>query len=273
MKRWLTTLLVFAVCSAAVHADVTVVQTTTIEGGMAAASGQNLSPKMTNHIKGMKSRNDIDAGMIQVIAIADLVSKQVIMLHPDQKTAEIVTAAKAASTTAPAGITLPKVEGSIKPTGKSQVIDGFKCDEYLFTTSVDMSQMNSPQMPPEAAAMLKDVKMNLTGSMWVAKDVPGAAEYAAFQKAAAASDLRTIIAGASGVKMPGMENMMKAMGDLNGLTYLTEMTMTVEGSGQMAEMMQQMGAMKITTKVSSISTDPIGDDLFKIPEGYTVIKR
>ena len=42
---------------------------------------------------------------------------------------------------------------------------------------------------------------------------------------------------------------------------------------QMADMMKQMGTTKVTTKVSSISADPLSDDLFKIPEGYTTIKQ
>jgi len=66
---------------------------------------------------------------------------------------------------------------------------------------------------------------------------------------------------------------MKAMADLQGLAYLTEMTINIEGTGQMADMMRQMGAMKVTTKVNSINTDAISDDLFKVPEGYTVIKQ
>jgi hypothetical protein len=37
-------------------------------------------------------------------------------------------------------------------------------------------------------------------------------------------------------------------------------------------MMKQMGAMKVTTKVLSIKTDAVGDDVFKVPEGYQVIK-
>jgi hypothetical protein len=73
--------------------------------------------------------------------------------------------------------------------------------------------------------------------------------------------------------MPGMDKMMKALGSVNGLPYLTEMTMSIDGTGQIAEMMQQMGPMKITTKVTSITTDPISDDLFKVPEGYSVIKQ
>jgi hypothetical protein len=51
------------------------------------------------------------------------------------------------------------------------------------------------------------------------------------------------------------------------------MDMTVEGTGQMADMMRQMmGGMKVTTKVTSLTTNAIGDDAFKIPEGYTVVK-
>ena len=66
---------------------------------------------------------------------------------------------------------------------------------------------------------------------------------------------------------------MKAMSAVQGLTYLTEMTINIEGTGQIAEMMKQMGAMKITTKVNSISNDAVSEDLFKVPEGYTVIKQ
>jgi hypothetical protein len=88
-----------------------------------------------------------------------------------------------------------------------------------------------------------------------------------------ATDLGSMLSGASGMSMPGMDRMMKAIGSLDGMAYMTEMTMTVEGAGQMAEMMQQMGPMKITTRVTSITTDPIADDIFKVPEGYSFIKQ
>jgi hypothetical protein len=109
--------------------------------------------------------------------------------------------------------------------------------------------------------------------MWASKDVPGAAEYIAYQKAAATSDMAAASATAAGVSMPGMDKMIKAMGSIDGLPYLSEMTMNVEGTGQIAEMMKQMGAMKVTTKTNSVSGDPISDDLFKVPEGYTVVKQ
>ena len=72
---------------------------------------------------------------------------------------------------------------------------------------------------------------------------------------------------------PGMREAMKAMSNANGLAYLNEATVSFEGEGQMVEMMKQMGPMKVTSKVSSINTDPLSDDLFKVPEGYTIVKQ
>lgn len=275
MKRWLATMLVFAVCSAVVRADVTIVQTTTMEGGMAAMS-PGLSPKMTSHIKGLKARIDIDLGTVSTSAITDLAAMQMILLRHDDKTAQITVGAPASSsaTTTASGTTATvKLDSAITPSGKSQVIDGIKCDEYMFTNTMSMAEMTGRNMPPEAAEMLKDLTIVMKGSMWVAKDVPGAAEYIAFQKAMAKSDMAASAGKISGVNVPGMDKMMKAMAGVDGMAYLTVMDLTIEGgSGQMADMMRQMGTMKITTKVTSITADPLSDDLFKVPEGYTVTK-
>jgi len=241
---------------------------------MAAMAGQSMSPKTTSRIKGKKARADIVAQMIQISTISDLDANQVIVLRPDQKTAQVITPSNVKDAIKTAAASLPAMDSNVKPTGKSQVIDGIKCDEYSFTLAMDMSQMNpGGQMPPEAMDAMKGLKMNMAGSLWVAKDVPGAAEYLAFQKAASANELASAASGVTGMQMPGMDKMMKAMGSLNGMAYLTEMTMTIEGTGQLAEMMQQMGPMKITTKVTSITTDSIADDVFKVPEGYSVIKQ
>jgi hypothetical protein len=282
MKRWLVTTLAVLVCSAALGADVTIVQTTTVEGGMAAmaaqAGGGNMSPKMTTRLKGQKTRTDVETGPVNVATIMDLATKQVIILRHDQKTAMIstvpsVAAAPEGTAAAKPDVTLPKVDASVTPTGKSQVIDGFKCDEYTFTTRMNMGEMSGAKVPPEAAAMMQGVTMTMTGSMWVAKDAPGAAEFLAFQKAAASNAMAAAAMGASGVSIPGMEKLVKAMADVQGLTYLTEMTINVEGTGQIADMMKQMGPMKVTTKVNSISTETVSDDLFKVPDGYQVIKQ
>ena len=286
MKRWFVTVAAMLFCSAALRADVTIIQTTTVEGGMAAMaaqSGNNMSPKLTTRVKGMKSRTDIEAGPMTVSTIVDLDAKQVIILRPDMKTATIASsippAAQPSTTTATGSATTtatttgPTVDASVKPTGKSQMIDGIKCDEYIFTTTMDMSTMAPAGAPPESAAMMRGLKMAMNGSLWVAKEVAGAEEYLAFQKAASAANMAGAAAGASGMNVPGMDKMAKAMASVNGFPYLTEMTMTIDGQGQMADMMKQMGPMKITNKVTSITTTAGADELFKIPEGYTVTKQ
>jgi hypothetical protein len=203
MKRWLITVLAFALCSAVVRADVTVVSTTTIEGGMAAMGGPAMTPKMTSRVKGMKMRMDMEMSPNSSLlsTITDLTAKQVITLHHDQKTATIVTTAAPAEKP-PADS--PALNATVTPTGKSQVIDGIKCDEYAFTTSMNMGDITGPQMPPEAAAMMKDLKINMVGSLWVAKEVPGAAEYIAFTRAASTSDMAAAAAGSAGLNIPGL---------------------------------------------------------------------
>ncbi len=48
--------------------------------------------------------------------------------------------------------------------------------------------------------------------------------------------------------------------------------MSVEGTGQLVEMIRQMGPTKITNKVTAISTEPLAADLFTVPAGYTMVK-
>lgn len=274
MKRWFTTVAAVLFFSAALRADVTLVQTTTIEGGMAqmaAQAGQNVSPMVTTRIKGQKMRTDVVSGPINISTVVDVATKQMIILRADQKTATIVAAPAAGAAPTTQG---PSIGATVKPTGKSQTIDGVQCDEFTIATTVDMGSMGAnPQMPPEAAAMMKGTKVVVSGSVWIAKDAPGATEYAAFQKMLAASDMAAAASAMSGMSIPGMREAMKAMSGANGITYLSENTVTFEGEGQLVDMMKQMGPMKVTSKVSSISTEAISDDLFKVPEGYTIVKQ
>jgi hypothetical protein len=268
------------VSSAVVHADVTIGQKTTVECGVAAAKGggQMPSPTMTSRIKGSKGRVDVDMGnavAANMSTITDAAEKQVILLDHNQKTARVSSGAPAAAPNGGAHAS-PTVtlDATVHPTGKSQTIDGLKCDEYAFTSSVSMSDMGGAQVPPEAAAAMQGLTLMMKGSLWVAKEAPGAAEYRAYQRAMASSDLASAAMGATGVNMPGMDKLAKAMMGVDGVPVLTEMSMAVEGgTGQMAEMMKQMmGDMKVTTKVLSLKTDAIADDVFKVPEGYQVIK-
>ena len=271
MKRLFATFILIVLCSGALRADVTVTTVTTLEGGVSAMTG-GMTPRIVMRIKGMKARSDIEVMGQATAAVVDLATRRVVMLRVAEKTAQIVNVPSSAS--APP-VAVPKMDGTFAPTGRTQVIDGVKCDEYSFTMSMSMGEMGpSPQMPPEAAGILQDMKMMMNGSVWMAKSAPGAAEYMAFQKAAVNAQLASVLSGGtSGMSSSGMERLMKGLSGGEGMPYLTEMTMTFDGSGPAVEMMKQMGAMKITSKVTQVSTEPLPDHLFEVPADYTIVKQ
>jgi hypothetical protein len=273
MNRWIGSLALITLCSAVVRADVTVTTTTTIEGGLAALMG-GATPKTVMRIKGMQGRTDVDVMGRTMSSLIDLNKKEVTVLQPDEKTARVIPPVTPEKPGTPPA-QLPQVDGTFEPTGRSQTIDGIKCDEYAFTMTVAMNDvMSSRQMPPQGADMIKDVKMLMKGSIWAAKSAPGAAEYQAFQKAALEANLAAILAGGvPGAPTNGMDRVMKKFTGAEGIPYLTEINMTFEGAGgPAADMMKQMGAMKITSKVTSLATDPIAADMFVVPPDYKVIK-
>src|SRR5262249_1516772 len=133
----------------------------------------------------------------------------------------------------------------------------------------------SSQMPKEAIEMMKDVKISTKGFMWVANDIPGAAEYKAFQQKAL--DANLLFGSADvGSSMPppgGLNEMMQMLSKQPGagIPYLTQIEMNYEGTGPAVDMLRQMGAMKISTKTTELSTATVSDDVFEVPADYTFI--
>lgn len=272
MRKALLACAFVAVCLAPLRADITLVQTMTMEGAAAGMMQPGQLPKITQRIKGMKARIDVEAMGQTTTAITDLTQKQVVILQPGTKVAQVFTPGSPVGGGKP--LPMPNVDVAFKATGQSQTIEGLQCDEHTFTMKLSMAEMaGGAQMPPEAAAMLKDVTMILNGSMWVAKNAPGAAELMAFNKAAVASNLLGAITGMQPGQAGGMDKMLAAVASAPGVPYLTEITMTVEGTGQMAQALSKMGPMKMIQKTSSVSTAPVSEDLFRIPEGYTLEKK
>ncbi len=267
MKATLTAIAITAICCVPLRADVTLVQTVTTEGPAAAMAGASMTLKATTRIKGMRARGDMEmTGLPMMSTLIDLALKQGYLLRPDRKTAMLMPAMAAP-------VTQPAIDISFKPTGGSQSIQNVLCDEYALAITMSMSDMTSgPLMPPEAAAVMEGVKMVIAGSMWIAKSGPGTADYVAFQKAAADGGMGSLMAGAFGQGANGMSRMMSAIAEVPGIPYLSELNMTMEGTGPMVEKMRQMVPMKVTTTVTSVSTDPISDDAFRIPPDYKIVK-
>lgn len=266
--RPLAVLACLVCCSTSLRADITVTSVTTMEGAIAAMTG-GASPKMVMRIKGMKARSEIEAMGQTFTGLADLSTKQVFMLHPDDKTATVMNGGSATASGAAS-----KTDATFTPTGKSQVLGGVKCDEYTFTATIDLSQLDMTHQASAAAAdMLKDLRLKMIGSVWTTKVGPAAAEYMEFQQLAVKAELASVLAGgmsgiatSSGLDLP-------ALSSREGMPYLTEVNVSVEGTGPAADMMKQMGPMKITSTVTSVSTDPLPDDLFTLPSDFKIVKQ
>jgi hypothetical protein len=269
MRRWLA-VFTFALASAApLAADIRVTSTTAIEGALAKAMG-GMTPTIVMHIKGSKARADVDVGQVTVSTITDIASPQIILLNPAEKTAQVLAGGKMAGDNVPPVI--PKIDVDLAPTGERQVIAGVSTEEHRVKMTLSMADaVATSQLPPQAVAAMKDVRMVMNGSMWIAKSGPGVAEYTAFQAAAAKAGLQ-FMGAVPGMGASGLDQVMTAFAKANGLPYLTEMVMSFEGTGPIVEMMAKQGPIKIVTRVTDVSTAAIPDDVFVVPSDYKVVK-
>lgn len=271
MKRCVTTAAFVVLCLATLRADLTFVQTMTFEGPMAAMMPSNEPMTMTTYVKGTRSRTDMKMMGMSMSSITDVRAKQVTLLNHAEKTAQVLsTATPLVNPNTP----MPSFDVSFKTTGQTREIDGVSTNEHVFTVAMNMGEMSGGQMPPEAAQMMKDVRLVMNGSIWIAKGGPGSAEYMAFQKAAVDANLSamlgSILGGQPGKSAGGLDKVFAAISEAPGLPYLTEISMSVEGTGPMVDMMkQQMSGMKMIQKTTKITTDAISDDLFTVPADYT----
>lgn len=251
MKRAATLLLVLLallVCAVPrASADLGMTMTMTMNAG-----GMAMSSEMQTRIKASKMRADVKMMQQDMSILFDAGSKQVLMINH---------AAKEISSPDPAAIAgnLPIAFGdaavSMKATGETKELLGRTCQGYAIEMTVPMT-VNA-----------ETITMRMTGTMWISDKGPGVEEYKALSRAAAESGFSTSFM-AQGPTMKGMVEMQKTMAEA-GIPMSQEFQMSLEGTGQAAAMMAQMGNMVMTTKVTSLSTDPIADGVFALPDGYT----
>ena len=269
MKRWLVTIAIAVVCVARAAADVTITTTTTLEGKIAAIAGGNVVPKVITRIKGNKSRTDVDMGAMSITTLVDLTTKEAFLLNHAQKTAQLLDPKLAAPKP---GMPMPKITTQVKPTGQKRAINNEQCEEFAVDMTMDMSPMASADTAQNASAALKDMRMSITGSVWSARSAPGSAEYLTFQSTAAKFVSAALTGGKTGSMPGGLEQAITGFAEAPGIPYLIELTMGIEGTGPMVDVMKQMGPMKIVSRVTSVTTDAIADTIFAVPEDYKTIK-
>ena len=247
MKRLLFVIVALVLSAATASADVTVTMIMSTSAGPAAADST-----MVSFVKGTKFRADASVAGQDVTVMSDTATKQQWMINHATKQIEPFNAEKVM---AGLPISLGDAKVSVKPNGQTKEILGRVCQGY----SLEMT------MPMNLAG--EAITLKLAGSAWVAKDGAGVAEFKAAQKAFSDAGMSTTPL-AQGPQGKPMAELNKTLSDA-GVTMEQEFQATMEGTGQMAQMMGQMGTMTTVIKVTAITTDPIPDSKFALPEGYT----
>ncbi len=270
MKRLVLIAIVVMAFACPAHADVTVKMTTrgpALGPGPGGRGGAGtIDVPATYYIKNGKARIDTIVGGREMSTILDPAAGQMITLDPETRVATIYDLSKLGEQVQQS-VQMGDTKVSMTPTGRTKDILGRACTEYQLSMTVPMKG------GPGAEG---DMTMTMSGPVWIAKDAPGTADFAAFYKAAANSPLfaagggRGRGRGGSPGMTSGMAAMYNAFGEAGGIPYEQHLQVKMEGSGPMADMMRGRGAPPETvTMVTSVTTDPIRDDRFAIPDGYT----
>jgi hypothetical protein len=267
MKRQALALMIcLALSSPALVADVSITMTSAIEGPMAAMVPGGGNFTMVIRVKGSRTRMDFESVGPKMSAITDTTNRQVITLEHSRKTAHVLD--QAAMIERAGGTPLTDIK--VDPTGRTETISGQVCEEYRVSMTMNLAAAAgaSPQAPPGAAEMLKGLTWVLQGVQWVAKSGPGISELRALQKAALDASMPLGATSREG----GINPLVRMVGQADGIVYLSEMEMTVEGTGPAVDMFKQMAPLKMVSRVTDVSLEPLGDELFTIPTDYTVVK-
>ena len=247
MKRVLLVLVALALLAPTAFADVTVTTSISILTAAMTADGT-----MTTYAKGSKFLSDSSVAGQSVSILSDAATKQQWTINHGTKTIEPLDAAKAM---AALPISFGDAKVSVTPNGQKKDLLGRSCEGYTIDVSIP------------ATIGGETITMRMAGPAWVAKEGPGVAEYKASNKAFTDVGMSTSIL-AQGPQGKGMAAATKALADA-GVVLEQELKMTIEGGGQMAQVMGQAAGATITMKVTAITTDPIPDAKFALPEGYT----
>ena len=224
-------------------ADITITMTMTTTGGPVPMEMTTVSS-----IKGMKMRSDAK-GMGQDMSLfVDVATKQQLMVNNVTKEVQ-----DAGAMLANIPMSVGEVTMSVKPNGQTKEVLGRTCAGYTVDASMPMTMMD------------ETLSMTMSGVVWSAKDAPGAGEYRAFAKASAAAGLLSGVL-AQGPQAKSIAQLQATLAE-NGIPLQQDMQITISGSGQVAQMMEQSGAgnMKMTMAVTALSADPIPAETFTVP--------
>jgi hypothetical protein len=247
MKRVILVLAAWVLMAAAAFADVTMTMTMTMSTGPMTVDGT-----VTTAVKGSKVRVDSKMVNQEITILGDSAAKQVWLVNHAAKVLEPYNPQQAMGALP---VEFGEAKVSVTANGQTKDVLGRICQGFTMEMSLPMT-ING-----------ETVLMKMFGPLWLAKDGPGVAELMAFQKAFQELGLAMSPLG-QGPQAKAMVEASKSLASA-GVSLEQQLTISMEGTGQVAQAMSQMGGMSMVMKVTNISADVVPDEKFAIPEGYT----
>lgn len=256
MRTWLA-VAALAVAPVGLAADVLIAEKTTVTAGSRIVDGTR-----STYIRDARMRIESIQGDTSTTTVYDLPAGVTIGLDATKKRAEL---RDIASRNAELQREYPRerVEISLTPTGATREIGSESCDEHAFTIRVPMSKDGS-------------LALLMTGSAWMAKGAPGAADYATFAKAAV--ERGVVLGSASSNKVllamtRAQTELYRALAGAGGIPYVVDMRTRVDGKGLLASMVGKALTGARMSTVTEISSAPLADEVFVIPENWKREKK
>lgn len=236
----------------ALDADVLIKETLTTTAG-----GRVLQATRTIEIKGERMRIAVEQDGQPTVTLFDLPAGVTIALEAAKRRASVTSmAARAAELEKK--VPRARVTTTMTVAGAAREIAGVSCQDHRFTIRVP-------------ATTDGDQIVVLSGTACVAPAAPGAADYEAFARAAAARDL--VIGYASSNKFPlavtrGRTELYRELAKVRGIPYAIETTSNAEGKGLFNRMLNKLVAATSVSTVTSVTTTPLEDAHFAVPGGW-----
>jgi hypothetical protein len=254
-------------CAAAARADVTITSTMSSKG-----PGMGIGGDVVTFIKGTKMRTDMTMRGQTRTTIVDLEAHALVSVNHETKQAlryDMRSYAPDLARVGQAGVAV-----DLKPTGETKTLLGQACDGYAITVSTVAFSTGR--------GGLDKTRMVMSGPAWIASASPGRADYEVFYGTAASmglvfTDPRTVRAQPGQAK--GLAALYAAIA-AKGVPYWLEVTVTHEGIPAQGDVTlhgqplppgapsRPLLSASTSSVVTGVSTDPIQDSVFEVPEGY-----
>ncbi len=254
---WISAFLLAA--SGPAMADVTVTTQTT--GKMII----DLGGEGVTLFKGKHQRTDNTIRGKSQTLIIDIDGRRFVDLDAKKKSATVTTLDSIAEQLQKVGA--GTLDAKLTKTAQTKTIAGHTCTVHDINVNLPFSPTGNP-----GDGM--DLTMTLDGTVCLATDVPGLADYQAFYRAAADSgfifgDPRSAKSPTGAAQAKAYAALTRKMADA-GMALETRINITAEGTSPMAAMFSRLAKSDITATVTGVETGDLPADAFDVPQGYKV---